>query len=66
MPKKEQKKEFDVYVELYRELSAKKFNRKHRNAYLSCFLRVSTVDDFLTTVEKLIKDKKEEHKEKTK
>lgn len=54
---KMKKDQFDAYIELYKELSTKKFNRKHHDAYLSCFLRVGAVDDFLTAVEKYAKEK---------
>jgi hypothetical protein len=38
---------------LYEELSSKKFNREDREAYLSCFLKVGTVADFLTAIEEI-------------
>jgi hypothetical protein len=52
--KKDKMDELERALEnLYEELSSKKFNREDREAYLSCFLKVETVADFLTAIEEI-------------
>lgn len=38
-------------IALAKELSTKKFPRENRAAYLSCFLNIGTIDDFLSALE---------------
>jgi len=38
-------------IALAKELSSKKFPRKNHAAYLSCFLNIGTIDNFLSALE---------------
>lgn len=38
-------------IALAKELSSKRFPRENRAAYLSCFLNIGTIDDFLSALE---------------